>query len=294
MSFEQRNHVREIIKKANIYQNYQRALSQTIDVVESSPLEQALTLSTWLFGTWDGAFILANSLLQGLDTVRLPPECLQASRHRISYEKFQSTTQDTKDSNNRIWSQVLPSLPMSSGDEGFFLITSTLGTLLTGRANMSVRITPSWLRDAGLICPWGATTNGHLLIPVKSLDIRAKQAMAALIAGNHFTNAKESMLTRIPIADGFRWNDIVQNVMDQWRPLVITAFIRVCLDTADDIEGRSAAEAVLKKSVEHLSLVFPASSELLTGCWKLASQAEEKTQDLLKMLEQDLERQFGY
>lgn len=290
MHEERKRRVREIVKTPHIYQSYKTALSQTIRVVESSPLEQTLVLATWLFATWEGAYILAHSLLRGLDQVKLPPECLMASRHRVSCERFQTALSSS--SATPRWTQILPSLPMSSGDEGFFLITSTLGTLLTGKANLSIRISPSWIRDTGFVCPWGATTNGHLMVPIKMLDIRAKQALAALLAGGHFTNAKESVLTRIPIADGFAWNDVVQGIISKWRALVITAFIRVCLDTAESIEGRKAAEAVLVRSAQHLVRVFPECAKLLQQCWNLAAQPSDKTPSdkMLQVLETSLIR----
>jgi hypothetical protein len=288
---ERKRRVREIVKTKNVYQSYKSALSQTIRVVESSPIEQTMVLATWLFATWEGAYILANSLLRGLDLVKLPPECLMASRHRASCEQFQNVFSSSSSGVPR-WTQILPSLPMSPGDEGFFLITSTLGTLLTGKANLSVRISPSWIRDAGFVCPWGATTNGHLMMPIKMMDIRAKQALAALLAGGHFTNAKESVLTRIPIADGFAWNDVIQGILSKWRALVITAFIRICLDTAEEIEGRKAAKAALVRSAQHLVGVFPDYAELLQQCWNLAAQPSDKipSDTLLQVLEESLTR----
>lgn len=284
MSQKQKEYVRAIVKTPHVYNNYTVALSQTIRIVEANPIQQTLVLAMWLFGTWDGVYILANSLLSGLDKVRLPPQCLAASRHRLSYQQFQNISRQKQ------WEAIIPSLPMSPGDEGFFLITSTIGTLLTGKSNMSVRISASYIRDRGFVCPWGATVNGHLMIPVKKMDIRAKQALSALLSGNHFTNAKESLSTRIPIADGFAWNDVVQNVLDQWRPLIVTAFIRVCLDTASRIKCRDEAVAVLDRSVTHLSEVFKESESLLRSCWKLAAQPQGKTEVILRLLEQNLEK----
>ena len=285
-------HIRTVIKHPDIYQEYDTALSQCIQVVEAPPLEQALTLVMWMFGTWDGALILAHSLLQGLDSVRLPPECLAASRHRISHDRFRNASTQTGEGSR--WEHILPSLPMSTGDEGFFLITSTLGTLLTAKPNMSIRTTASYVRESGILCPWGASTNGHLMIRIKKLDIRAKQALASLMAGNHFTNANESVLTRLPIADGYRWNGATQKIITQWRPLIVTAFMRVCLDTAEDIDGRSAAVAVINRSVARLSRVFPDMKPLITSCWELASQDEGSTEEVLQMLEQSLQKDIGY
>ena len=290
MSLDRKSDIREIIKQIGIYRNYKRALSLCIQVVEAPPMEQALIMSMWLFGTWDGTYILAHSLLQGLDSVRLPPECLSASRHRISYENFRSASEKK----TRGWEQILPSLPMSSGDEGFFMITSTLGTLLSGKSNMGIRMTTSYFREAGIVCPWGASTHGHLMIRIKKLDIRAKQALASLIAGNHFTDAKESLVTRIPIAEGFRWNGVVQETMDRWRPLIVTAFMRVCLDTADEMDGRPSAVAAMNRSVAHLIRVFPHMEYLITLCWELALQPEGKTERILEMLEKSLEADIGY
>jgi len=284
--------VRDIVKQPGIYQQYESALSSCVSVVEAPPLEQALVLSMWLFGTWEGALVLAHSLLQGLDSVRLPPECLAASTHRISHDRFRSASSSCKDVCQ--WETILPELPMSAGAEGFFLVTSTLGTLLTAKPNMSIRTTASYIREAGILCPWGASTNGHLMIQIKKLDVRAKQALASLIAGNHFTNSKESVLTRLPIADGYRWNDATQKVMAQWKPLVVTAFMRVCLDTAETVDGREAAVAVMNRTVAHLSRTFPNAEYLISPCWHLASQTVGTTEEVLQMLEERLEKDIGY
>jgi len=217
-------------KDWRVYSNKRNAVDACLFVANAAQIRKAHVLAEWMFDTTDGALIVGNAILfacadmarphmmaQSVKTRKAPRDVrrLRRRRRRHYYHGADPEEQD-RATVQRVerWEQALArTLKLATREKDadwtahdpIELLGHALYTMAFESARLDVRTTWRWMASMLVLCPWGVDQPFHV-IPVRDIDVRAKEALVGLMSGRAFTTTSAFTASNTHYASSFRYN----------------------------------------------------------------------------------------
>lgn len=208
----------EILSKYKPYQFKKDAVNCCTRVSNSDQVIQSLVLCKWMFETPDGIMIISESLIRCVADIG---SCIYKTTTRSTNNLIMSNGSRKRKISNGGDDTEFPSMSgivKDSGNVGnnpkMKLLSDVFRNAVVNRLNIEIRTCWRWLSNMLFICPWGACMN-YTLVPVKNIDIRCKEAIAAMIHSRAWTSTEYCDKSATCVAGAFAYNHIGQEIYEK-------------------------------------------------------------------------------
>jgi len=237
-------------RAVRVYGSKKTAVEVCASIAAASQAHKAHVLAHWMLDTADGALLVGNAVLRACaDMARPyieagimdafsnrahPRPAPPGSRVEAAREQDERATRAVAAWERELCAALGVPAEGPRADWTTQSVTELMGdalyTLAFERACLDLRTTWRWTTVMMILCPWGRDRPFHIL-PVHDIDLRAKEALAGLVAGRAFTTSGLYVLSSTHYASTFRYNSVLNQTLSpqhedgRARGLLAAAFL---------------------------------------------------------------------
>lgn len=203
---------RQILDES-IYKSKEGAIKACSMVTVVDQITQACVLCEWIFARPRGIMLLIDSIVKGcadmgyihvfegrttpMDDI-VPVLPLVRGRNPIKIDRFGPVKLSTS-LNFHPW---------------FSMLCHVFVRCVCTPISIDIRTSWNWISSNMYLCPWGSSQN-YVIVPVKYIDIRCKEALSAMIYNSAWTSCHYMPKSKTCAASTFRYNEIGQSYFDE-------------------------------------------------------------------------------
>lgn len=284
----------------DVYGNKFEAVRACTQIINTSQINQAYVVGAWLFDTVDGAIIVANAVIRACADMGMPFMLkYRRAEKMMSSRGGEGGVRAAKEEDARVEAQVIrweknlcdllcikKKGRSGGGDDDNNnwqaqtvneILGNALYTTAFEKARIDVRTTWRWTSQKLILCPWGREKPFHV-IPVSEIDIRAKEALSALMTSRGFTVTGFFSASQTQYASMFRHNSVINEYLctERGRTLAVVSFMLLLVANFREFSLGTPRENIYHYTSDELDCIRENVLILKSSLVTIKSIAEER------------------